>query len=180
MWGKSLISHINQTDIAHPAKEFWRLWVSGRPTIRGWPPSCSRSLLPLFRWASDEWNSSTCNPPNIQPLAASRPAPPLPLGKRPPLAHKQRKKESQFRLWMVEQIIISQIPAYHICFWSLYIGGLLVFIYVTFFDHIYDMDIWKLKYAIPSILLGYCSQAALCILITLWKLLSTFWNWANL
>ncbi len=53
-------------------------------TIRGWPPSCSRSLLPLFQWASDEWNSSTCNPPNIQPLVGPRPAPPLPLGKRPP------------------------------------------------------------------------------------------------
>jgi len=165
MWGKSLISHINQTDIAHPVKQSWRLWVSGQATIRGWPPSCPRSLLPLFRWASDEWNSSTCNPPSIQPLAGPRPSPPLPLGKRPPLLPSSHAKESQFRLRMVEQIIIYQIPTYHIYFWSLYIGALLVLIYVTLFHHIYDMDIWKLKYAISSVLLGYCSQADFMYLI---------------
>jgi hypothetical protein len=92
MWGKTLISHINQTDIAHPAEEFWRLWVSSRPTIRGWPPSCSRSLLPLFQSARDEWNSSTCNPPNIQRLAAPRPAPLVPLGKRPPSSSQAKEK----------------------------------------------------------------------------------------
>ncbi len=81
---------------------------------------------------------------------------------------------------MVEQIIICQIPTYHICFWSLYTGGLLVLIYVTFFHHIYDMDIWKLKNVIPLVLLSYCSQGDLCILITIWKVASTFRNWANL
>jgi hypothetical protein len=182
MWRKSLISHINQTDIAHPAEESRRLWVSSRATIRGWPPSSSRSLLPLFRWASDEWNSSTCNPPNIKPLAGPRPAPPLPLEKDLPLlpSSQAKEKKSQFELWMVEQIIICQIPTYHICFWSLYIGGLIVLIYVTFFHHIYDMNIWKLKNVIPVVLFGYCSQADLCIQITLWKLASTFRNWANL
>ncbi len=86
MWGKSLISHINHTDIAQLAEESWKLRVSRRATIRWWPPACSRSVLPFFRWASDEWNSSTCNPPNNEPLAGLRPAPPLPLGNRPPSA----------------------------------------------------------------------------------------------
>jgi len=86
MWGKSRISHINHTGIAQLAEESWKLRVSRRATIRWWPPACSRSLLPFFQWASDEWNNSTCNPPNSEPLAGLRPAPPLPLGKRPPSA----------------------------------------------------------------------------------------------
>jgi hypothetical protein len=51
-----------------------------------------------------------------------------------------------------------------------YIGGLLVLIYVTFFHDIYDIDIWKLKNAVLSVLLGYWSQTGLCILITPSKL----------
>jgi hypothetical protein len=95
---KCLISHINQTDIAllaEESSESWTLWVSRRATIRWWPLACSRSLLPLFRWASDEWNSSTCNPPNTEPLAGPRPDPPLPLGKRPPSAAIMTGKENR-------------------------------------------------------------------------------------
>jgi hypothetical protein len=182
MWGKGLISHINHTDIAHPAEKSQRLWVYGRAAIRWWPPSCSRSLELLFRWACHEWNSIRRNPQNIEPLAFLDRLHPFPLEKDLPLlpSSEAKEKEIQFRLWMVEQTIICQIPTYHICFWSLYIGGLLVLICVTFFDHFYGMDIWKLKNAIPSVLLCYCSQADLCILITVWKLSSTFWNWANL
>jgi hypothetical protein len=61
---------------------------------------------------------------NTKPLAGPKLAPPLPLGKRPPSAAiitGKEKKESQFRIWMVEQIIICQILTYDICFWSLYI-----------------------------------------------------------
>jgi hypothetical protein len=176
MWGKNLISRINHTDITQLAEESWKLRVSRRATIRWWPPACSRSLLPFFRWASDEWNSSTCNPPNNEPLEGR--SNPFPLEKDLPLlpSSQAKKKESQFRLWMVEQSINCQIPTYDIYFWSLYVGGLLVFIYLTFFHHIYDMDIWKLKNVIPSVFLGYCSQADLGFL----KLSSTFWNWANL
>jgi len=149
MWGKSLISHINQTDIAHPTEESQRLWVYGRATIRWWPPSCSRSLLPLLQWASHEWNSSTRSPQNIEPLASPRPAP-SPWKKTSLCCHhpRQRKKEIQFRLWVVEQIIICHIPTYHICFWSLFIGDLLVLIYVNFFDNfmIWIFGNWKMLY----------------------------------
>jgi hypothetical protein len=43
---------------------------------------------------------------------------PFPLEKDLPLlpSSQAKKKESQFRLWMVEQIIICQIPAYDIWF----------------------------------------------------------------
>jgi len=149
MWGESLISRINQTDIAHLAEESSSLKT---PTL---PPghhkmTTSRLLetpSALFRCASDEWHSSTCNPPNTEPLAGPRPAPPLPLGKSPPSAAIITGKEKRKQIQTLDglQIIICEIPTYDICFWSLYIGGLLVLLYVTFFHHIYDMDIWKLK-----------------------------------
>jgi len=78
-------------------------------------------------------------------------------------------------LWMLTQIIICQILTYDICFKSL-----LVLMYVTFFHHIYDIDIWKLKNVVLSVVLGYYSQADLYILITPSKLSSIFSNWANL
>jgi len=78
-------------------------------------------------------------------------------------------------LWMLTQIIICHILTYDICFKSL-----VVLMNVIFFHHIYDIDIWKLKNVVPSIVLGYYSQADLCILITRSKLSSIFFNWANL
>jgi hypothetical protein len=85
MWRKSLISHISQTDIAHPTEE---------------------------------------------------------LPRSPELGH--------------HNFLLISIHS-----------GPLVLIYVTFFHHIYDINILKLKNVVPSIVLGYYSQANLCILITL-------------
>jgi hypothetical protein len=136
MWGKNLINHINQIDIAHPAEELLNSHQLGHHkmmTLR-----LLKTLLLIYHFLVGQW------------------------------------------LWMLAQIIICHIFTYDICFWSLCVGGLLIFIYVTFFHHIYDIDIWKLKNVVPSVVLGYFSQASLCILVIPSKLSSTFLNWANL
>jgi hypothetical protein len=133
MWRKSLINHINQTNIAHLVEKLLKMQIS----MRG------KSLI------------NHINQTNTMHLVEK-------LLKSHKFGH---HKTTTFRLlktllliyhflvgqWlqMRAQIILCQILTYDIWFWSLYLGGLLVLIYVTFFHHIYDIDIWKLENVIP-------------------------------
>jgi hypothetical protein len=66
---------------------------------------------------------------------------------------------------MLAQIINLLDPYIRHLLLSIYIGGLLVLLYVAFFHHIYDIDVWKLKNDVPCVVLCYCSQVDLCFFV---------------